>query len=75
MLKFSGFSDLTSCLWWIANAAREVAPNAQTKRREAQSIVVAQGLDALHASRARRRLDVQKLTAIEAKAGMKRSRH
>jgi hypothetical protein len=65
MLKFSGFSDLTSCLWWNAYTARDAAPSVRTRKREAQSIVVAQGLDALNAPGTARRPDAQKLATTE----------
>ena len=67
MLKFSGFSDLTSCLCLNALAAVEAAPFAQTDHNAKSAIKCHRvELDTLHASRAQVRRGAQKLTTAEA---------
>ena len=68
MLKFSGFSDLTSCLCLNACTAVEAAPFAQTDHNTEVSAIKChrEVLDTLHASRAQVRRGAQKLTTTEA---------
>ena len=68
MLKFSGFSDLTSCLCLDAYTAAEAAPFGQTDHNTDVSAIKCHRvvLDTLHASRAQVRRGAQKLTTAEA---------